>query len=535
MNIAQSALPTQLKRKSELDFPVSSLVSLAQKLLHLLRSTSLESFRLDRALVPRCVGGQVRYLNGVRDESFHPDICPSPRRAEMLRGPRSLACAALLLLVSPFANTSSATNGTGPTVDAVIAVFDVIHYEAEIEPDIANKSIKGKERIRFLAGKDNLAAIDLDCGELTIDTVFEQGSALRFVVKDRRLLISLARPAKSKEKREIELNYHGAPKRGIRFFPEQQQVYTVFSTSQWLVCVDAPDDRATVRLTLILPAALGNVANGQLVRTRKLPDGRMASEWLQQNPVPTYTFGFAVGPFHSLSERRGNLELRYLSTQFSDEQLRRIFRDTADMIGFYEERAGVRYADATYTQVLAAGGVEQEMSSFTALREAYGREVLADEHALWLGAHELAHQWWGNMVTCRDWTHFWLNEGMASFMASAYKEHRFGRESYQRDIDQYRTSYEKVRDAGKDRSLVFPDWLHPTAADRTLVYDKGAYVLHLLRLELGERAFWEGLRQYTRAYFGKSVTTPDFQAAMEHASGRSLNEFFGKWVYLTVP
>lgn len=441
---------------------------------------------------------------------------------------------ALSLLVLLVAATSSTANGAR-RADTPDAPFDVIHYDAEVEPDINKKTINGKELIRFRASQDHLNAIEIDCGDLTIDAVREGGMVLRFVSHDRRLHISLKRPAKMNEKREIEVVYHGAPRRGIRFFPELAQVYTVFSTSQWLVCVDAPDDKATLRLKLILPAALSNVANGYLVTTRRLANDRVVHEWLQKNPVPTYTFGFAAGRFHTVTERHGPLELHYLSTQFSDEQLRRIFRDTADMISFYENRAGVRYADQVYTQVLAAGGVEQEMSSFTALRESYGKEVLADEHAVWLGAHELAHQWWGNMVTCRAWTHFWLNEGMASFMASAYKEHRFGRESYLRDIEEYRANYQKVRAAGKHRSLVFPDWLHPTAEDRTLVYDKGAYVLHLLRAELGERTFWEGLRRYTRKYFGKSVTTPDFQAAMEQASGKSLNEFFAQWVYLTLP
>jgi aminopeptidase N len=165
--------------------------------------------------------------------------------------------------------------------------------------------------------------------------------------------------------------------------------------------------------------------------------------------------------------------------------------------------------------------------------EGYGRGVLKDERDVWLAAHELAHQWWGNMVTCRGWNHFWLNEGMATFMAAAYKERRFGRAEYLREIESNRQHYEKVRDAGKDRSLVFPDWSHPTAADRTLVYDKGAYVLHLLREEMGERAFWAGIRRYTRLYFGKSVTTQEFQAAMEQASGKDLKDFFSKWVYLT--
>jgi aminopeptidase N len=136
------------------------------------------------------------------------------------------------------------------------------------------------------------------------------------------------------------------------------------------------------------------------------------------------------------------------------------------------------------------------------------------------------------MVTCAGWNHFWLNEGVATFMAAAYKEHRFGRGEYLREIESNRKNYVRVRDAGHDRSLVFPDWSHPTADDRTLVYDKGAYVLHLLREELGERAFWKGLRAYTRAYFGKSVTTADFQKAMERASGKDLSAFFNKWVYL---
>jgi aminopeptidase N len=137
------------------------------------------------------------------------------------------------------------------------------------------------------------------------------------------------------------------------------------------------------------------------------------------------------------------------------------------------------------------------------------------------------------MVTCVNWNHFWLNEGVATFMAAAYKEHRFGREEYLREIEGNRLNYERVRDAGKDKSLVFPNWSNPTAEDRTLVYDKGAYVLHLLREELGERAFWDGLRRYTRNYFGKSVTTADFQATMERASGKNLQQFFSRWVYLS--
>jgi aminopeptidase N len=412
-------------------------------------------------------------------------------------------------------------------VTSSLAHADVLHYTATLEPDIANKTVKGTVIIRVRTASD---VVEFNCGDLTIDSVTENGRPLEFSVQDHKLRVSLG---ERKGEREIEVRYHGAPRRGIRFFPDRQQVYTVFSTSQWMVCIDDPADKATLTMKLILPATLTAVANGELVSRRSLANNKRIFEWRQKNPIPTYIFGFAVGPFRVVKQKHRNVELQYFATGYSDAEVRRIFHDTSGMLDFFEDRAGVKYADKTYTQVLAAGGVEQEMSSFTALKEVYGKQLLDNEQDLWLGAHEFAHQWWGNMVTCRDWNHFWLNEGTATFMAAAYLEHRFGRETYLREIETYRANYEKVRAAGKDKSLVFPDWLNPTREDRTLVYDKGAYVLHLLREEMGERAFWNGLRIFTRRHFGKSVVTTDFVAAMEEAHGKSLKEFFAKWVYLS--
>ena len=424
---------------------------------------------------------------------------------------KSIVCLVLILLAS--------------VVGHGAAQQDVLHYSATLEPDISARSVKGSVLIRV---STTSSAVEFDCGDLTIDAVREAGTRLEFSVNNRKLRVSL--PGE-KRVREIEIDFHGAPKWGIRFFPERQQVYTIFSTSQWMVCVDDPADKATLTFKLIVPANLTPVANGQLVAQRELANNKRLFEWRQDKPIPTYIFGFAAGPFQVVKEKRRNVDLQYLTTNYTPDETRRIFRDTPDMLDFFEDRAGVKYADRTYTQVLAAGGVEQEMSSFTALKESYGKQVLNNEQEQWLGAHEFAHQWWGNMVTCRDWNHFWLNEGIATFMAAAYLEHRFGRNVYLREIESNRASYEKVRAAGKDKSLVFPDWLHPTREDRTLVYDKGAYVLHLLREEMGERAFWNGLRLFTRRHFGKSVVTEDFVAAMEEANGKSLKEFFAKWVY----
>ena len=406
------------------------------------------------------------------------------------------------------------------------AQLDVVYYDVTIEPDIAAKTIKGTVAIAFVSQADQ---VEFDCGELVIDSVRRGRRPLKFSVANRRLKIQLE---SGSNEHPLEIDYHGAPKFGIRFFPERNQVHTIFSTSQWMVCIDDPADKAGLTMRLILPASLTAVANGRFVSQRKGSNGKRMSEWRQTNEIPTYIFGFAVGPFRVVSEKSRGVELRYLTTDYSDAEVRRIFRDTPDMLDFFESRAGVRYPGPTYTQVLAAGGVEQEMDSFTALKESYGKSVLANEQDQWLAAHEFAHQWWGNMVTCRDWNHFWLNEGIATFIAAAYLEHRFGRDVYLRQIESYRANYEKVKAEGKDKSLVFPDWLRPTREDRILVYDKGAYVMHLLREEMGERAFWNGLRAFTRRHFGKSVVTSDFTSAMEQAAGKSLKQFFAKWVYL---
>lgn len=254
-------------------------------------------------------------------------------------------------------------------------------------------------------------------------------------------------------------------------------------------------------------------------------------QWIERHPISTYLFGFAAGSFAATASRADGVELEYFGTALSPADLQRAFADMPAMLHFFEARAGVRYRGHTYALVLAAESVEQEVDRFTELGEAYARRLLQDPTDEWLLAHEFAHQWWGNGVTCRTWNDFWLNEGLASFMADAWKEKRFGRAAYLREIELSRTRYERVREAGHDHPLVYESWDHPTASDRVIVYHKGAYVLSLLRDQLGDALFWKGLRAYTRAAMGGAVTTRDFQRAMEGATQRNLSAFFARWVY----
>jgi aminopeptidase N len=307
---------------------------------------------------------------------------------------------------------------------------------------------------------------------------------------------------------------------------EREQLYTIFSTPQWMPSVDDPGARATVRLRLHVPRPWTGAASGRQISRRPVSAGVDVVEWLQERPMPAYTFGFAVGRFSEVSDRESGVTLQYFADGFSPDEIRAIFGESRQILRFFEERSGVPYPWRTYAQALVARTAGQEMAGLSLVSEEYGRAVLADRTAIGLLAHEFSHQWWGNLVTCHAWTEFWLNEGFATFMAAAYRERRFGRATYLADISAMRTRYEQVVARGNDRALVFPSWDRPSADDRTLVYQKGALVLHDLRERVGDSNFWKGVRLYTRRNFGRSVTTEALRLAFEEASGVDLREFF---------
>ena len=428
------------------------------------------------------------------------------------------ALAALLMLL-----------GTATPAFAGERPYSVEHYAARIEPDLRTKTLTGRVRIDLTVQAAAVETLEFDRGELEVSRVSIDGAARPFTIDAAHLLVRLAGPSRAGAHMRMAVEYHGAPRSGLEFAPDLSQIYTIFSTSQWLVCNDIPSDKATIDLELVLPAGLRVVANGRQVSRRVQPDGRQVVEWRESHALPSYTFGFAAGPFTEAQEDHGRL--RYLGAGFSADALRQIFHETADIRAFLERRSGIRYDGPTYTQVLVADTVGQELGDFSLLSSEFGRGVLTDPRAITLIAHEFAHQWWGNRMTCRDWTQFWLNEGFATFMAAAYLENRFGREAYLEAIGKWRDRYAAVKAKGEDHALEFSAWTHPSARDRTIVYQKGAYVLYQLRLELGDQVFWKAVRDYTGEYFGKSVTTHQFQAAVEKSSGRDLTEFFRKWVY----
>ena len=413
------------------------------------------------------------------------------------------------------------------------ASFDVVGYTATVELDIEKKTIEATETSALSAVVDRLSEVVFDCGDLSVNSVKDRSQPLQFEQREPRLYVRLNEALRRGHRQQLAIAYRGAPRRGLLFDTTAPRAVTVFATSEWLISIDAPSEKAALDLTVIVPQGLRVVGNGRLVSEQARHDQRVAFRWRQDRPESSYTYGFAAGRFAEAQQTSGSLRLRYFGEGFSVSELETIFQETEPTLRFFERRAGVKYAEPSYSQVLAGNGIGQEMSSLALIPASYGRSVLASGEAGGLGAHELAHQWWGNLVTCADWTEFWLNEGLATYMVAAYIEERSGHDAYLKQIEVSRGRYQKVREAGHDRPLVFPDWTHPSADDRTLVYHKGAYFLHILRESIGDTPFWAGLQQYTIQHAGRSVTSADFQRAMEAASGRDLSALFAGWVYPT--
>ena len=177
----------------------------------------------------------------------------------------------LLVLTAPLKGQTSTPPRT----------IDVVHYDITLEPDIAQKTLSGTTIIKFNSNVQALNSVEFDCGNLTVDSVKQSGTTRQFSIAERHLKVSLS-PLNRGESTDLVIAYHGAPKWGIRFFPDLSQVYTVFSTSQWTVCIDAPEDRATLKLTLIVPAKLTALSNGELISTKKFGD-KQKTIWEQKS------------------------------------------------------------------------------------------------------------------------------------------------------------------------------------------------------------------------------------------------------------
>jgi aminopeptidase N len=408
--------------------------------------------------------------------------------------------------------------------------FDVLGYTVDLQIDRDGKRIAGRERIAFRSTRDGLAVVAFPRNGLAVSSATSLlGATLVHTQSADLIEVRLPGPLARGEPGALALAYETTAPKGVAFHTDA--IYTSFFTCHWMVCRERPDDKATLALSLDVPDGLSVVANGVPVASAVAGPGRRRHEWNEAVPSSPYLFGFAIGTFERTERRRLGTTFEYHAASADAARLHTWFADDDRMLAFFVDKAGRGLPRPFYRQVVVDGGVAQEMSSFSVL----GREVLdprvTDPTEDWAVAHELAHQFWGNLITCADWPHFWLNEGVTTFMVAAYKEQRWGRPAYERELKLARDRHQAAIDAGMDVPLAFGGEYPSLKIKRAITYSKAVLFLDRLRQAMGERAFWGALRRYTRRFAGGAVMSQDFERVFAAETDVDVSPLFRQWVY----
>jgi aminopeptidase N len=416
--------------------------------------------------------------------------------------------------------------------------IDVLHYTFRLTLDDASDRIQGEATVRLRLQSDTLTAARLDLigvdggTGMRVTSVAEGGTPVAFSQSNNHVHIALASASAGAEHTFV-VAYEGVPADGLIIGANQHGDRTFFGDNwpnrarHWLPTVDHPRDKATVEWIVTAPARYEVVANGALVEDAALADDQRRTHWRADEPLPTKVMVIGVADF--AVQDVGVYDDTPIQSWVYPEDTTRGFRDLGQadrILRFFETQLG-NYPYAKLANVQSTtryGGMENASAIF------YSESAVADrQNDEPLLAHEIAHQWYGNAVTETDWPHLWLSEGFATYLTQLYLEATYGRERRRIGMANARRRVVRFAEANPTEPLVDTTYTDPTELLNTNPYQKGAWVLHMLRHQVGDSTFWDGLRQYYTTYRHQNASTNDFQQVMEDASGQSLGWFFDQW------
>jgi hypothetical protein len=373
--------------------------------------------------------------------------------------------------------------------------------------------VTGQEVIRFKSTAEGLTSLSFSANTLEVTASLDGEHMIASEVQGDRRLFHLPRAMRKGEAGRLTVTFKGKAPKGLVF--GKDTVYANYFTCDAMICdQDRPGDKANVTFALIVPQGMEVVSPGASHR-----------------PFAGYLLGFAAGRFQRVEIADKGHATRVLAAVSDPATVARMFADTPRMMAFFEAKAGVRPTGPAYTEVLVEGSEAQEAASHSIIGLDNIAPILENPHEDWVIAHELAHQWWGNAVTCADWSELWLNEGLTVFMVAAWKEQRWGRADYDRELELANKRWGAAKTEGFDVPLSWQGKYPSLKLKRAMAYAKAVIFLDTLRRELGEDAFWRGIKNYTRSNWDKTVRAQDLQRALERASKRDLSALFAQWVY----
>jgi len=422
--------------------------------------------------------------------------------------------------------------------------FDVLSYTIELELLPETRAIRAECTVRLRALEVELDEVELDLVGLVVDGVEdERGRPLELHSQSGTIAIELAEPLALGRETELAIRYSGSPERGLWFAGERLDgtgPTLVFSHGQtegsrgWFPCFDEPSERATVALELCMPASWIAVASGERVDARE-EAGRRVERWRMEFPHPSYLFGLVAGELTQLEgSLGGQVPLFYLVEPYLAEWITPTFAETDEILAFLVEYTGSGYPFPKYSQAAVDnfpwGGMENISATTLTPLLLSDERARRDQPPFFLIAHEAAHQWFGDLFTCADWSHLWLNEGFATYLTLLYLERTRGLDEFRAQMRETQEAYLAEDVGAARRPTVWNVWKEPDDVFDTRAYQGAASRLHLLRFVLGDDGFDSGVREYVRASVGRGVVTADLEGAMERATGRELGRFFEQWL-----
>jgi aminopeptidase N len=446
-------------------------------------------------------------------------------------------CAATLIGLVALAS-AHATADTYPRQPGV----DALHYVFRLAITDSSNEIAGETTVTLKLVADGVRDVELDLANassgkgMTVGSVSQQVNgaavALRFTHQADRLRVSLAAPSRGGDEVSFTVAYTGVPAEGLRLIDNIHGERVVFSENwpnrarQWLPTIDHPYDKATGEFVVTAPAQYQVVANGLLIEELDLPGARRRTHWKQSVPIASWLFALGVARFsvHHAGLVKGVALQTWAFPQDREKSLS-IFEDLSRraMTFFVEQIGPYPYEKLANVQAAGmSGGTEHASAIF------YGEKGVASGRAPVV--HEIAHQWWGNAVTERDWDDVWLSEGFATYFTLLFAEHDEGRDGFVRGLTLSRAQVLALEQKLPDTPVIHRNLADMQRVLNRLIYQKGGWVLHMLRAEIGTEMFWQGIREYYRRYQDRNASTSDLRAVMEQVSGKPLGWFFDQWL-----
>lgn len=460
-------------------------------------------------------------------------------------------CTALTILVAAVLFTFFSAFAQDRTEFDRQQTFDAQHYTIRVSFDRTKKVIFGDTTITVKPLRPGFQKLELDAVGLSFEkiTLDPNGTPLSYKAVGDTVTVTLDRPYSTDEAVSVRFKYSAVPKKGVYFVEGSEgegahssQIWTQGEPDEarhWFPSFDFPGDKATTEEFIVAEKDETVIGNGELIEKSPTSDGKVS--WHYKMPVPhsTYLVSFIVGKYVRINDKYKDVPLGFYVYPGREKTAQNAFGTTKDMMAVFEKLTGFAYPYNKYDQTIVArfqfGGMENITATTMSDTEIFfgdfefGKGIVTD-----LVSHELAHSWFGNLVTCRNWAELWLNEGFATFMEAAYREQRFGRADYERklqiDADEF-LGNDAVSNRRHGLYNLRAGEVDKLFDNASVTYNKGGVVLHMLREQVGNDNFWNAVNLYLNKHKFGNVGTEDLRSAMETASGQDLDWFFDQWVY----